>query len=213
MLVFLVGEGPSDIGDLSSSPSYRNGGEGFFQPLIRTMLGDCDFDGQKVTALGKRKMKGAKSALGRKAAIAAALAQALEADILVYSMDADHAFARRSAELVQYLQGQDLPFAVAVAKQTIEAWVMGDPSAVAAIETGVAPPTKPENLWGKPSEPDSNHPKQFIRRLVDRNPNREDFAAAGAAALPSQLCQQCPESFRPFADQISSFSGHLPCTP
>ncbi|WP_395156253.1 hypothetical protein [Ilumatobacter sp.] len=213
MLVFLVGEGPTDIGDLSSAPSYRNGGEGFFQPLIRTMLGDCEFDGQKVTALGKRKIRGAKTALGRKAAIAAVLAEALEADILVYSMDADHAFKRRRAELVQYLQGQGMPFAVAVAKETVEAWVMGDPAAVAAIEPDVAPPPKPEHLWGKPKEPDSDHPKQFLRRLVDRNPDREDFAAAGEAALPSQLCQRCPESFKPFADEISSFSGHLPCTP
>lgn len=213
MLVFLVGEGPSDIGDLSSPPPYHRGGEGFFQPLIRTMLGDCDFGGQKVTALGKRKIKGAKTALGRKAAIAAVLARESEADLLVYSMDADHAFVRRQAELVQYLEGQDLPFAVAVAKETVESWVMGDPAAVGAIENAVEPPFNPEQLWGKPADPVSNHPKKVLGRLVGRNPNREDFAAAGGAARPSQLCQQCPQSFRPFADQISSFSGHLPCTP
>jgi hypothetical protein len=166
-----------------------------------------------VTVLGKKKVVGAKTALGKKAAIAAALAKAQKADLLVYSMDADHAFGSRRAELVQYLDRQELPFAVAVAKETIEAWVMGDPSALGVIEKSASAPPKPEQLWGKPTDQHSNHPKQVLRRLAKRSPNRSDFAAAGAVAKPSQLCERCPDSFTPFAKEISKVSGRLPCTP
>jgi len=36
--VFLVGECPTDIGDLVELPGYRQGREGFVQPILRRMV-------------------------------------------------------------------------------------------------------------------------------------------------------------------------------
>lgn len=55
--VFLVGEGPSDIGDLANPPSYRDEDdrrEGYLQPIVRKLVGPIEvmfFDGRRLVAL------------------------------------------------------------------------------------------------------------------------------------------------------------------
>lgn len=94
--VFLVGEGPTDIGDLVELPGYRDGREGFLQPILRQMVAGGVhlefFDGRKLTELKRRAKKEPPHHLQtRKAAQALALASVLGADALVFACDVDKA--------------------------------------------------------------------------------------------------------------------------
>ncbi len=100
--VFLVGEGPTDIGDLADFPGYREGDEGFLQPILRQMVaGRADlsfFDGRKLTALKRLTRREPPHHLQtRKAAQALALASVLGADALVFSCDVDKAHGAAKA--------------------------------------------------------------------------------------------------------------------
>jgi hypothetical protein len=59
-LIFLAGEGVSDIGDLANEPPYRGDQEGFLQPIVRKLAGDgitVRFTGQRITLLGRKQRK------------------------------------------------------------------------------------------------------------------------------------------------------------
>lgn len=206
MRIFLVGEGPSDIGDLADEPPYRRGGDGFFQPLLRTLVNkECAFEGQRITAIGEKRVTGKTSASRRKAAMALALAEASGADLLVYAVDADNHFDRRRGDLERQFLAATTPVAVAVAKETVEAWALADQAALNAANSAArVPKGMPEDLWGKPNDPTGNHPKHVLARALGFAPNREHFAAMGAAAQPKVLAARCPKSFVPFAAAVAA---------
>ena len=216
MKVFLVGEGPTDIGDLANSFQYRKDPpeDGFLQPLIRTMVQEpCEIVGQKITALRPRTVRGRKTAIKGKAEIAAAVASVDEADVLVYSMDGDNDFDRRRGDLATKLDATGASYAIAMPRTTIEAWAMADDAALRSVDDGITAPSQPENLWGKPKDPGSNHPKNYLTRLLGERPDRQLLAGIAANSLPSAMCATCPDGFRPFSNEMSENTGHLPCTP
>jgi hypothetical protein len=213
MRIFLVGEGPTDIGELAVEYPYRDGREGFLQPLIRTMIGGpCEFDGTAIKLLGKKTVKTKPTARKRKADHAMLVAHAMESELLVYSIDSDHHFEERRSDLQTRFQDGPVPFAIAMPKESIEAWALADSNAVAAAG-GAPPPNHPEELWGHSHQPDSSHPKSVLRRLFNGTLERDTYAQIAANARPSELCSRCPVSFRPFADEVSAVSGTLPCSP
>lgn len=214
MKVFVVGEGRNDLGDLADLPQYRRGNSGYYQPLLRTMLGvDAEFDGRKIALLGRDQPKSRGKAARKKADFAVALAAAVEADLLVYSADGDNDFEARRRRLTADLEGSDIPWAVAMPKATLEAWILGDSHSLATVAPGASAPRQPESLWGSPHDPGSNHPKQVLTRLAGRRLDQADYDQAGSAARPNRLCTTCPESFVPFTEEIATFSGRPPCTP
>ena len=209
MKSFLVGEGPSDIGDLSDAPPYRHEREGFDQPLHRTMVGaKCEFEGQKITAIGKAQVPGKVSAAKKKAAIALALAEEDGADLLVYAVDADNDFDRRRSALEKQFSAASTPVAIAVAKETIEAWALADVEALKAVNPAArVPKRRPEDMWGDRGNPKSGHPKQVLASVLGVTPSREHFATIGAAARPKVLTARCPISFVPFAASVAAASA------
>lgn len=174
--VFLVGEGPTDIGDLVELPTYRAGREGFLQPILRQMVAggvELDFfDGRKLTALKRLSRREPPHHLQtRKAAQALALASVLEADALVFACDVDKAHgATRAAErrrrLREIRDSVEAGFAharetdpkaarvltaTAVPARMIEAWALADREALAAlldIDLAALDYRPPEELWG-----------------------------------------------------------------
>jgi len=83
-LVFLLGEGPNDIGDLAKPSFRREGREGFFQPLLRRLSSgraSLRFDGSVLKALGLERRK-PREAWARKVAAGAALARTKGAQAL-----------------------------------------------------------------------------------------------------------------------------------
>jgi hypothetical protein len=91
-LVYLVGEGSSDIGDLAKEPRYRENREGFFQPLLRTISAGrvpLNFEGRKLQTFPKNTLNKPSDLLGRKASQALALAGVEGARALVLATDTD----------------------------------------------------------------------------------------------------------------------------
>jgi hypothetical protein len=236
--VFMVGEGPTDIGDLAHDRAYRNAEdprEGFLQPVVRNLVGpDLElefFDGRKLVHLpvgGKNQPPHKLQA--RKAAQALALATELDADALVFACDVDKAHGtatkierrKRLRELrksihdgFEYarredLEAQQVATAIAVPARTIEAWALGDRTALAELlEVDVSTLThaEPEELWGNGGDPASNHPKSVWNRVTDR---RIGFSVIGEAADPEVLRESCPDSFGAFAEDVDQAVEHCP---
>lgn len=224
MRVFLVGEGPTDIGGLAAEPPYKSDGPGFIQPIVRKVVGQgVSFDGQKVSLLGKVRVRTLRQALARKAFVAAMLAEDAGSDLLVFAVDLDrgsgsgrraaesdlearrraiHAGCREAAE-------DKLACAAAVACRTIEAWALADRDAVATA-FGIARPIElpggkePEELWGRPRDPAGNHPKFVLARIIGRKASRDDLSEIAERADIAQLKRACPLSFEPFLAELEA---------
>jgi hypothetical protein len=226
--VLLVGEGPSDIGDLAVQPAYREGREGFLQPLLRSMAGEdveLEFEGRKLVHLPKepRTMRRAGEFQAENARRALALASALEASALVLAFDADKTPGARAKRLERRKRLRELrasaedgfahtrahdadapaiQTAIAIPCRMIEAWALGDREALASlldVPAHALDYDAPEELWGDEHDPASDHPKRVWRRVTEE---RVDFSEIGAAASPSTLERTCPDSFPPFAKDV-----------
>lgn len=226
MKVFLVGEGRHDIGDLAVEPSYRRDRPGFLQPIIEKILqSEVSFDGRKVSLLPKRRLTNLRQALARKASVAALLAWDAEADLLVFVVDLDRGTgARRSrarSDLARQREtirsgcevgiAEGLVCVPAVPCRTIEAWALGDRGAVGALNGSSVPVDLPggkdaEDLWGQSRDPNSNHPKSVLARLLGREATQEDLSWIAEHANISTLRTACPFSFEPFAAELEATS-------
>jgi hypothetical protein len=219
--VFLVGEGTTDIGDLAYDGSYRSASEGFLQPLIRAMTDDeIEFEGGTLVRLARERVKGVSDALAKKGAAAASLAEYYRADAIVFvtdvdvtpgkgatNLEADTRMARLRRNINDGItaSGVDIPRAIGTPCRTIEAWALGDLAAVqeaANLDTRPRLPKKPEELWGKPANPSSNHPKCVFNRVFGRKVGPADYANTAEAISVTELEIRCPRSFAPFALEV-----------
>lgn len=232
--VFLVGEGPSDIGDLARERAYQDGKEGFFQPILRRIAEpfELELDGCKLTTLKATPPKRARTLRKSKAAQALALAREAQCHALVLARDLDREGGRpasaqerrkRWAVLTEDLQADlreakdadpdlaGIATIVAVPIRMIEAWVMGDRKALANANGGALkeepPDGSPEAYWGERKNPRSDHPKWVLERAV----GHVSFAAVAEHARVAAIEESCPDSFAPFAaavrDQVRECAG------
>jgi hypothetical protein len=227
--VFLAGEGTSDIGDLAHPAQYRRGVEGLLQPLIRRILGQehqIEFEGVKLTTLAKTKVKVPHKRYARHAAQAHVLAEEENADALVFCCDVDRqAGTKKSprevkARIKELVDPIDLglrearrtadrvvPTIVATPCRMIEAWALGDPTALQEMVKRMIDMeelARPEELWGREHDREGRHPKAVLARILGSNP---DFAAIGEAIDLVRLEQRCPLSFRPFVREVEAVIG------
>jgi len=237
-LVFLIGEGPSDIGDLACEVQYRGGQEGFFQPLLRRLAAPLElrFDGRKLASLPKRSPS-SRLDRSRKPAQALALARDLTADVLVYVRDLDrHQGTRatprnRAKQLRKMLEDlertfeiakerdedlADLPVAIAIPAWMLESWVLADLDAVGTATSGTATRTtfggRSQDLWGDENDRGSNHPKCVLARLVGDRVSAPFFADVGEAISFDALASQCRDSYPRFVEalQAHGLAGNQP---
>ncbi len=224
--VYLVGEGPDDVGDLSRLPGMRradNRREGFFQPILRKLAGvelELDFEGTKLSALGKERLTSPRQRYARHAEQAHALAVEEGCSALVFAADVDKMCGERASmkeakkrteAIVSAIEKgfqaarktlPHIPTIIATPCRMIEAWALGDPDALAQvsgenIDRSVC--RRPEELWGSKANPASGHPKRVLERLVGSRVSVADIAEA--AALEA-LEKACPMSFWPFARAV-----------
>lgn len=236
--VFMVGEGPSDIGDLADHPSYRdeeNRRDGYLQPVIRKLTGSLEvsfYDGRRLVSLAHttEKRQPAHWMHRRKAAQALALATLLGADALVFSCDVDKAHGpasdserrKRLRAIRQSIedgfehvrrsdpQSARVATAIAVPSRMIEAWALGDREALARLLDLDAS----ELVYGKPEElwGKEHAPNSNHPKAVWRRltDGKITHAEIAEASDPEILRETCPESFNAFADDIDAAIDNCP---
>jgi hypothetical protein len=212
--VFLVGEGPADIGDLSRPSQYRGDREGFLQPVLRKLAGnelELEFDGTRLSTLAKTKVRTPSALFSRHAAQAVVLADTFECNAVVLVMDVDRTggvakSAKEAQEKIARMResaergftdgmndvSRSIVTLVATPCRMIEAWALADPDALAETSgatVDAAACRNPEALWGNEHDVDSKHPKRVLRGIVGDDP---DFAAIAEAARVESLEKACP---------------------
>jgi hypothetical protein len=221
--VYLAGEGTTDIGGLAYEPPYRTSVEGFLQPILRKFAdSEIDFEGGTLVRLARERVKKLSDALEKKAAAAGALAEYYGAEAIVFVTDVDvtpgkkasvHEADTRMASLRHSIavgldaSGSVLPRAIGTPCRTIEAWALGDLDSVCdAADLDVTPsiPKVPEELWGKPGEPSSNHPKCVLSRIFGRDLDPGDYAAVADCADVGVIEANCPRSFASFRSEAEA---------
>jgi len=232
MRVFLVGEGRHDIGDLAVSPPYKGGQPGFIQPIVeRALETQVSFDGQKISLLGKERVAGLREVWARKAWLAGVLAMGAESDLLVFVADLDKGsgtsrqtaaadIEKRSKAIKEGCEAGtagELPCATGVACRTVEAWALGDLMAVAELigaEHPVQLPAckKPGELWGKPRDPKSNHPKMVLKRILGRMATQRDLSWIAERSEIEVIRTSCPLSFGSFLSELEEAVSRLEST-
>lgn len=224
--ILLVGEGSAEYGRASH--------EGVLQPVLRRIIDasadELEFEARKVSSLPKRpgRPKGKRHALrgnAGKAFQAFRLAKR-DHDALVFVIDADRKRQQREEDIQKGLRvaredsaAAALPVVVGLPKETLEAWLLGDAGAFERSGLGsrpALPRKKTEELWGDRRDPESNHPKRVLERVVaGLTSSREGRALGKARRLlaryldPDALGEACPVSFAPFRDQVRERIGPL----
>lgn len=224
--VYLVGEGPTELGDLAKEEMYRDDppADGYAQSLLRVIAGeDCplEFEGRRVSLLGKTRVTEPRDALGKKARFALALAgdEGARALVLLHDLDrepgkklsATEAQRRRGEMQATIARGFDvaretdsalasITTLVGLPERMVEAWILGDADALAAhgLDPREARGIVPEDAWGDEKVPSSKHPKRVLARSCDRPLHNGDYAAVAAQTDPDSLAKRCPRSFAPF---------------
>ena len=88
----------------------------------------------------------------------------------------------------------------------LEAWALGDREAIRRVRSrridDADVPARPEVLWGDQRDPTSNHPKCVLTRVLGQEPNARSFEDLARESDPSTLRASCPESFKPFEEEL-----------
>jgi hypothetical protein len=217
--VLICGEGPNDIGRrewVKRSGAFEVR-EGWLQPMVarlRTSEGDATAISLKelITFPGRgiRVLDG----LARKAQIAKFRAGSDGFTGVVLATDVDSTDRRVHAQKEAHiLEGyatveNDVVGVACVPMGTSEAWLMADRAAWERLGADEFDewPRRPEESWGRPHEPSSNHPKNVFARMCRDNDivdNSETRAELAAASTRGELARRAPVSFPPFAQQAA----------
>ncbi|MHC4405304.1 MAG: DUF4276 family protein [Planctomycetota bacterium] len=205
VVVYFFGEGKTDLGEQSDAGPPSTG----VVPILVHRL--CDKPARMLATRRRlphlqgrklwQKVRFAKrQAFGRSAAA-----------VFVVDSEGNGKLLRKVTE--QLKKGRDaaapaFPMAIGVAHPCIEAWLLGDASAIRrALRLSSQPgvPDHPEQL-SAPREDEKRNPKRALAEVV--RPGSKDLAAkekwAIAAAMNDMglVRQRCPRGFAPFADEI-----------
>jgi hypothetical protein len=100
-----------------------------------------------------------------------------------------------------------------VPKKTMESWLLSDDRAYPAIPENPPLPEEPEELWGARGDSQSNHPKQYLKRVLQQftiDDNSISYTQIAEASDLKTIQNRCPESFGRFYADMQSFFTAAP---
>lgn len=224
MKVLLCGEGPHDIGVIehwSIDSKKIEVSEGWLQALLgRILPDDLEFllvPRSRLVSLPGRDKPPYPKGHGRKAMLAKFRAVADDCDLVVFMVDADTPNSKEWSVKVEEIRDgfakveTDRPVALAcVPMSTSESWMLSDCAPWKTLglkDAETRLPKNPESIWGKKSEPQSNHPHCLFARLcaeANTTDSRETRHFLMSNADLQAIKQKCPDSFGPFVDAVAS---------
>jgi hypothetical protein len=217
--ILVYGEGPNDVGRRKWSRHIEDFEvtDGWLQPTVRRLRassGDIEAKALRelITLPGRmvRPLRG----LALKAQLAKLKAGTEGYSGVVIATDADstdrhvHQAKRDEIESGYATVTNDVVAVACVPGATSEAWLLSDRGAWESLGASDfdAWPRRPEELWGRPHDPASNHPKQVFARMCEKNGLVDDTDTRASLAentASETLVIKAPVSFPPFAIQAA----------
>ncbi|WP_408071438.1 hypothetical protein [Butyrivibrio sp. JL13D10] len=118
------------------------------------------------------------------------------------------------AEVEKGLQSDDIKAIPMVPLRMIESWIMGDIEAIEEV-LGISVPTKlhpkePEMLWGDVDDPESNYPKNYLTRMIQKSNKKfeeyetsmDDFVEFAQNSELHNMRKNCSISFERFYQEF-----------
>ena len=223
VVIEVVGEGKTDVGltknpDESKQP--RAPQEGVIPILVNWLCGKPD------AMLVKRHPYSTLQGKTREQKVHFAKRQALynRSAGVVFVVDSEGDLKGRTQELTR---GRDraypeYPMAIGVAHPCVESWLLADAAAIRlglGLATTPNVPDEPEHLPA-PCKNAQDNPKSVLRRIsgVQRKEISAEAKHRIAIAMNDMALvrERCPESFAPFADEVTQHIHPLfrkPCSP
>jgi hypothetical protein len=215
MKLLFVGEGPHDVGhDPSQQDVFAAGG--VIPALVRRAGVPVGADSKatwwrRLTRFSKRGLEGkAKAAL-----LIAERRHGCQGVVLVVDNDAKDD-EHRLESLERGAVDASVPVACGLAVQSIEAWTLGAPTAIAE-ELGLTTeevrelyPSRPVEELHENSGKEELRPKTLLQRLVSqvhRNDSAEFRQAVAERTSVAELEASCPRGFKPFVQELKSRLG------
>jgi hypothetical protein len=221
--ILFVGEGSGDIGKAEHELSPRPAG-GAVATLARKACPKISPDSIAIQWINiKRYSPKSKKGLAGKVAAAMLLAHKFGCEGTICVADKDRDNDRLSAMEEGIVRGQNAlgahPALCAVAVESVEAWTLGAPEAIADV-IGVPardvrhlyPHPRVEELFER-SGKEEHRPKSLLSRILalgnsdDSTQLREDVAERTDI---EELLKACPEGFRPFFEKLQSVFRNCP---
>ncbi len=219
MKVLFVGEGPHDIGVSGKSPNQPRMATSVVSVLARKAAPTIDpataaIRWADIVLLGKRsKKRGLQAKVS--AAIVLSFSKGFHGIALIHDRDKDEArLALMEAGKVDGDQQVDPGHksVCAVAVESIEAWILGAPSALAS-ELGKSikdvtdhyKPHRVEELYENSAKVE-RRPKVLLAKIAELAHRQADTPFRIAVAEKTdidELKQHCPEGFKPFAEALA----------
>jgi hypothetical protein len=98
-----------------------------------------------------------------------------------------------------------------VPKEMIESWLLADVTAINSLGDGtihVDQSPNPETLWGNKDDPESNYPKNYLKRNLEKlgvEFSNDTYARIAENTNIEILKRRCPISFGQFCTDMQSF--------
>lgn len=229
--IAIIGEGKNDYG----WHIYGEWQEGTVQVFLRKLLEGFDLDftsiyEKKAVVLGrgryrKEKLKGA----AKKVLPFLKNYQKEKFDLLIFYSDSDK-MQRNRATKIEALKNyqakkEEIVTGLELVKNTmnlqgvimmpirmIENWLLSDANAFKELFDEIPRnpklPKEPEFIWGNEQDRESNHPKNYLRRVLEqykKTSHTEIFKEIAEHIEVETIMITCENSFKPFYEELQKF--------
>ena len=232
--VLLFGEGPTDYGrQMYGSTEWEEGPVQYIiRKCVREEIEFINATKKNVRDVRIQQRTGSKlKGHGLKAYQLCVIARELgDVDNIVCYVDADREqgsskSAREAKERVEYLYNEinmgfeqfstersksSIPM---IPLKMIESWLLADEIAFTTCfgkrPTNPPLPRQPELIWGDENDPTSDHPKNYLKRVLDQyrsQGGRDTFISIAENVTISILRRRCPISFETFYQDVQVIS-------
>lgn len=232
MRIALTGEGPTDYGkrDYNTKEWIEGPVQQYAYKIAKSVTGEkiefqiLEKEDIKKVRVQQRNLKGLEgmSIPARKFAILMKQ-QNLQKGIFYCDADRSTGMKNNAQEMKKRFRQvydevakglEDTEAIPAVALSMIECWILGDYHALETVFGITIPKSyilrKPELIWGDKKDPQSDYPKNYLKRMIsdtgkrykDFEGNQEEFCEVAKVADRKTLCQSCDISFKQFYDDL-----------
>jgi len=224
--ILILGEGVNDVGNYNDIGQWIDGSIIKLLSKINDKIELIPIDKKqlpKTVAMKDRPSPQGHGKIIQKMMIYARTRK-IEYEIMVYYGDTDKEANSKNTEVQArkasrnaYQQAHDafelyeVKGIAIIPLRMLESWLLADEQAFFnAFSYRVTLPNKPELLWGDEKDPDSDHPKRALERVLSSikcNNNTYSYSQIFENADIVVLERKCPISFSPFIQNARKYLG------